>query len=49
VQVGGVSIQSIGVSSAVADILQALILFGAIGATVLSNYQVKMVERKVAI
>ncbi|MFT7608813.1 MAG: ABC-type uncharacterized transport system permease subunit [Candidatus Aldehydirespiratoraceae bacterium] len=49
VQVGGVSIQSIGVSSAVADILQALILFGAIGATVLSNYQVKMVERKVAV
>ncbi len=48
VQVGGLSIQSLGVSSAVASILQALILFGAIGAAVLSTYQIRLVDRKVA-
>ena len=47
VQVGGISIQSIGVSSAVSGVLQALILFGAIGAGVLSSYRVQAVERKV--
>jgi len=47
-QVGGLSIQSLGVSSAVASILQALILFGAIGAAVLSTYQIKLIDRKVA-
>ncbi|MEM7142066.1 MAG: ABC transporter permease [Actinomycetota bacterium] len=47
VQVGGLSIQSIGVSSAVAGILQALILFGAIGAGVFANYRVQAVDRKV--
>ncbi len=47
VQVGGLSIQSIGVSSAVASILQALILFGAIGAGVLSNYRLTLIDRKV--
>ncbi|MDW3219801.1 MAG: ABC transporter permease [Acidimicrobiales bacterium] len=48
VQVGGQSIQtSLGVSPAVATILQALILFGAIGAAVFSNYRVQAVERQV--
>jgi len=47
-QVGGLSIQSLGVSSAVASILQALILFGAIGAAVLSTYQIRLIDRKVA-
>jgi len=47
-QVGGLSIQSLGVSSAVSSILQALILFGAIGAAVLSTYQIKLIDRKVA-
>ncbi|MEM8706549.1 MAG: ABC transporter permease, partial [Actinomycetota bacterium] len=48
VQVGGQSIQTLGVSPAVAGILQALILFGAIGAAVLSTYQLAFVDRKVA-
>jgi len=48
VQVGGLSIQSLGISPAVSSILQALILFGAIGAAVLSTYQLKLVDRKVA-
>ncbi|HJM26691.1 MAG TPA: hypothetical protein QGF11_01880, partial [Acidimicrobiales bacterium] len=43
VQIGGQSIQTMGVSSSVSTILQALILFGAIGAGVLSRYQVRMV------
>jgi len=47
-QVGGQSIQLLGVSSAVSAILQALILFGAIGAAVLSTYQIRLVDRKVA-
>jgi len=47
-QVGGQSIQLLGVSSAVSSIIQALILFGAIGAAVLSSYQIRFVERKVA-
>lgn len=47
-QVGGLSIQTLGVSSAVSTILQALILFGAIGAAVLSTYQIRLVDRKVA-
>lgn len=46
-QVGGLSIQTLGVSSAVSTILQALILFGAIGAAVLSTYQIRLIERKV--
>ncbi len=46
-QVGGLSIQTLGVSSAVSTILQALILFGAIGAAVLSTYQIRLVDRKV--
>jgi len=48
VQVGGQSIQTLGVSPAVAGILQALILFGAIGAAVLSTYHLALVDRKVA-
>lgn len=49
VQVGGQSIQtSLGISPAVSSILQALILFGAIGAAVFSTYQLKLVERRVA-
>jgi len=48
VQVGGLSIQTLGVSPAVSAILQALILFGAIGAAVLSTYQIRLVDRKVA-
>ncbi len=46
-QVGGLSIQTLGVSDAVSTILQALILFGAIGAAVLSTYQIRLVDRKV--
>jgi ABC-type uncharacterized transport system permease subunit len=46
VQVGGQSIQTLGISPAVAGILQALILFGAIGAAVLSTHQVVVAERK---
>lgn len=49
IQVGGLSIQSLGVSAAVANILQALILLGAIGAAVLSTYRVVLVDRKVAV
>jgi ABC-type uncharacterized transport system permease subunit len=49
VQVGGQSIQtSLGVSPAVSTILQALILFGAIGAAVFSNYRLATVDRLVA-
>jgi ABC-type uncharacterized transport system permease subunit len=48
VQVGGQSIQtSLGVSPAVSTILQALILFGAIGAAVLSHYRITLVDRLV--
>lgn len=43
VQIGGQSIQTMGVPSSVSTILQALILFGAIGAGVLSRYQVRWV------
>jgi simple sugar transport system permease protein len=43
VQVGGQSIQIIGVSASVSTILQAFILFGAIGAGVLSRYEVRLV------
>ena len=42
VQIGGESIQTLGVASSVFTILQALILFGAIGAGVLSRYQVRL-------
>ena len=42
VQIGGQSIQTLGVSSSVSTILQALILFGAIGAGVRSRYQVRL-------
>ena len=50
VQVGGQSIQtSLGISPAVATILQSLILFGAIGAAVFSTYQLRLVDRKVAV
>ena len=40
VQIGGQSIQTLGVSSSVSTILQAFVLFGAIGAGVLSRYRV---------
>jgi len=43
VQIGGQSIQTMGVSSSVSTILQALILFGAIAAGVLSRYRIEMV------
>jgi len=48
VQVGGLSIQTLGVSPAVSAIIQALILFGAIAAVVFSTYELRRVERKVA-
>ena len=41
VQVGGQSIQTLGVSSAISDILQAMILFGALVAAVFFNYRVR--------
>ncbi|WP_420639064.1 ABC transporter permease [Candidatus Poriferisocius sp.] len=41
VQVGGQSIQTMGVSSAIADILQAMILFGALVAAVFFNYRIR--------
>jgi simple sugar transport system permease protein len=40
VQIGGQSIQTLGVSSSVSTILQAFVLFGAIGAGVLSRYRI---------
>ena len=40
VQIGGQSIQTLGVSSSVSTILQAFVLFGAIGAGVFSRYRV---------
>jgi simple sugar transport system permease protein len=40
VQIGGQSIQTLGVSSSVSTILQAFVLFGAIGAGVLSRYAI---------
>ena len=43
VQIGGQSIQTMGVSSSVSTILQALILFGAIAAGVLSRHRIEMV------
>jgi len=43
VQVGGMSIQTMGVSSSVSRILQAFILFGAIGAGVFSTYRLQLV------
>jgi len=46
VQVGGLSIQTMGVSSSVSTILQALILFGAIGAGVFSRYSIKRVSKE---
>ena len=46
VQVGGLSIQTMGVSSSVSTILQALILFGAIGAGVFSRYSLKRVQKE---
>lgn len=44
VQVGGLSIQTLGVPAAIASILQALILFGALSAAVFTNY--RLVRRK---
>lgn len=41
VQVGGQSIQTLGVSSAISDILQAMILFGALVAAVFFNYRIR--------
>ena len=41
VQVGGQSIQTLGVSSAISDILQAMILFGALMAAVFFNYRIR--------
>lgn len=40
VQIGGGAIQTLGVPSSIAGILQALILFGALGAAVLTNYRI---------
>jgi len=40
VQIGGQSIQTLGVSSSVSTILQAFVLFGAIGAGVFSRYRI---------
>ena len=39
VQVGGLAIQTRGVPASISDIIQALILFGALGAAVFSNYR----------
>lgn len=39
-QIGGLAIQTQGVPSSIANILQALVLFGALGASVFSTYQV---------
>lgn len=44
VQVGGQSIQTLGVTSSIATILQALILIGALVAAVLLNYRVRWVQ-----
>ena len=41
VQVGGQSIQTLGVSSAISTILQAMILFGALVAAVFFNYRIR--------
>ncbi|MGI9604908.1 MAG: ABC transporter permease [Acidimicrobiales bacterium] len=41
VQIGGEAIQTLGVPSSIANIVQALILFGALGAAVFSNYELK--------
>ena len=46
VQVGGLSIQTLGVSSSVSTLLQALILFGANGAGVFNRYSLKSVKRE---
>jgi simple sugar transport system permease protein len=40
VQIGGGAIQTLGVPASIANILQALILFGALGAAVFTNYRV---------
>ncbi|MFL2987704.1 MAG: ABC transporter permease [Candidatus Poriferisodalaceae bacterium] len=42
VQIGGQSIQTLGVSSSVSTILQAFVLFGAIGAGVFSRYRLSL-------
>lgn len=42
VQIGGQSIQTLGVSSSVSTILQAFVLFGAIGAGVFSQYRLSL-------
>ena len=44
VQVGGQSIQTLGVSAAISDILQAMILFGALVAAVFFNYRVRWIR-----
>ena len=41
VQVGGQSIQTLGVSSAISEILQAMILFAALVAAVFFNYRIR--------
>lgn len=38
-QVGGLAIQTLGVPASISDIIQALVLFGALGAAVFSNYK----------
>ena len=45
VQIGGQSIQTLGVSSSVSTILQAFVLFGAIGAGVFSRYRLTLDSR----
>ena len=44
VQVGGQSIQTLGVTSSIATILQAMILIGALVASVLLNYRIRWVR-----
>ncbi len=44
VQVGGQSIQTLGVTSSIATILQAMILIGALVASVLLNYRIRWVK-----
>ncbi|MYA24868.1 MAG: ABC transporter permease [Acidimicrobiales bacterium] len=44
VQVGGQSIQTLGVTSSIATILQAMILIGALVAAVLLNYRIRWVR-----
>ncbi|RZV41817.1 MAG: ABC transporter permease [Acidimicrobiales bacterium] len=44
-QVGGVAIQTRGVPATISEIIQALVLFGALGAAVFVNYSVRRTAR----